>query len=108
MTSWLPFVMIGIAAGIASGLFGVDGGIVVVPALIYWAGFAQHMAMGTSLAVLVAPIGLAATIEYWMPGPSSGCHSACSPPALTTISCMARASAWAGSRPVACLLREDG
>jgi hypothetical protein len=68
MSSWLTFVLIGIAAGIASGLFGVGGGIVVVPALIYWAGFSQHMATGTSLAVLLPPIGLAATIEYYRHG----------------------------------------
>jgi hypothetical protein len=68
MSSWLTFVLIGIAAGIASGLFGVGGGIVIVPALIYWAGFTQHMATGTSLAVLLPPIGLAATVEYYRHG----------------------------------------
>ena len=68
MSSWLTFVLIGVAGGIASGLFGVGGGIVVVPALIYWAGFSQHMATGTSLAVLLPPIGLAATIEYYRHG----------------------------------------
>ena len=68
MTSWLTFVMIGIVGGVAAGLFGVGGGIVVVPALIYWAGFSQHMATGTSLAVLLPPIGLAATIEYYRHG----------------------------------------
>ena len=46
----------------------MGGGIVVVPALIYWAGFSQHMATGTSLAVLLPPIGLAATIEYYRHG----------------------------------------
>jgi hypothetical protein len=68
VSSWLTFVLIGVAGGIASGLFGVGGGIVVVPALIYWAGFSQHMATGTSLAVLLPPIGLAATIEYYRHG----------------------------------------
>jgi len=61
-------VEIGILGGIASGLFGVGGGIVVVPALIYWAGFTQHKATGTSLAVLLPPIGLAATVEYYRHG----------------------------------------
>ena len=64
MPPWFMFLLIGILAGIAAGLFGVGGGIVLVPALIYWAGFSQHMATGTSLAVLLPPIGLAATIEY--------------------------------------------
>ena len=68
MPSWLTFVIIGLLGGVAAGLFGVGGGIVVVPALIYWAGFTQHMATGTSLAVLLPPIGLAATIEYYRHG----------------------------------------
>ena len=68
MGSWLIFVEIGILGGVASGLFGVGGGIVVVPALIYWAGFTQHKATGTSLAVLLPPIGLAATVEYYRHG----------------------------------------
>jgi uncharacterized membrane protein YfcA len=68
MPSWLTFVLIGALAGIAAGLFGVGGGIVLVPALIYWAGFSQHLATGTSLAVLLPPIGLAATLEYYRHG----------------------------------------
>jgi uncharacterized membrane protein YfcA len=68
MTSWLAFVLIGVVAGIAAGLFGVGGGIVLVPALIYGAGFTQHLATGTSLAVLLPPIGLAATLEYYRHG----------------------------------------
>ena len=68
MPAPLTFVLIGVLGGIASGLFGVGGGIVVVPALIYWAGFSQHLATGTSLAVLLPPIGLAATIEYYRHG----------------------------------------
>jgi hypothetical protein len=68
MPSWLIFVLIGLLGGIAAGLFGVGGGIVIVPALIYWAGFSQHLATGTSLAVLLPPIGLAATIEYYRHG----------------------------------------
>jgi uncharacterized membrane protein YfcA len=65
---WSIFVLIGLIGGVASGLFGVGGGVVVVPALIYWAGFSQHKATGTSLAVLLPPIGLAATIEYYRHG----------------------------------------
>jgi uncharacterized membrane protein YfcA len=68
MPAWLTFVIIGVVGGIAAGLFGVGGGIVVVPALIYFAGFSQHMATGTSLAVLLPPIGLAATLEYYRHG----------------------------------------
>ncbi|MEC4747138.1 sulfite exporter TauE/SafE family protein [Methylomicrobium sp. Wu6] len=68
MPLWLIHVIIGVIAGIAAGLFGVGGGIVIVPALIYWAGFSQHMATGTSLAVLLPPIGLAAAFEYYRHG----------------------------------------
>jgi len=68
MSSSLTFVLIGVLGGVAAGLFGVGGGVVIVPALIYWAGFSQHLATGTSLAVLLPPIGLAATIEYYRHG----------------------------------------
>src|SRR5262245_30900515 len=68
MPAWFLFAVIGVLGGVASGLFGVGGGIVLVPALIYWAGFSQHMATGTSLAVLLPPIGLGATIEFYRHG----------------------------------------
>lgn len=62
------FVLIGIASGIASGIFWIGGGVLIVPGLIYLVGFSQHRATGTSLAVLLPPIGLAATIEYYRYG----------------------------------------
>lgn len=64
------FVMaaIGLVAGVLSGLFGIGGGVVIVPALIYFAGFDQHRATGTSLATLLPPIGLGAAIEYYRHG----------------------------------------
>lgn len=68
MPQWLLFMIIGMCGGITSGLFGIGGGIVIVPALIYGAGFSQHKATGTSLAVLLPPVGLAATIEYYRNG----------------------------------------
>lgn len=68
MPQWIMFILIGICGGVSSGLFGIGGGIVIVPALVYWAGFTQHKATGTSLAVLLPPIGLAATIEYYRNG----------------------------------------
>lgn len=68
MAPWLMFSIIGILGGVSAGLFGIGGGIVVVPALIYWAGFSQHVATGTSLAVLLPPIGLAAVLEYYRHG----------------------------------------
>ena len=61
-------LMIGIVAGVLSGIFGIGGGVVIVPALIYLAGFRQHQATGTSLAVLLPPIGIAAAYEYYRNG----------------------------------------
>jgi hypothetical protein len=60
MPSWFIFVLIGLVGGVTAGIFGIGGGIIIVPALVYWAGFSQHMATGTTLAVLLPPIGLAA------------------------------------------------
>lgn len=68
MPQWLTFICIGLLGGVSSGMFGIGGGIVIVPALIYWSGFSQHKATGTSLAVLLPPIGLAATLEYYRRG----------------------------------------
>ena len=65
---WQILAMIGALGGVMAGLFGVGGGIVIVPALIYLAGFSQHQATGTSLAVLLPPIGLGAAIEYYRHG----------------------------------------
>lgn len=61
-------IVIGVLAGISSGFFGIGGGVLIVPMLIYWLGFNQHRATGTSLAVLLPPIGLAAFLEYWRNG----------------------------------------
>ncbi len=68
MPSWLIFVIIGVLGGVAAGFFGIGGGIVIIPALIYLAGFSQHMATGTTLAMLLPPIGLAAAFEYYRHG----------------------------------------
>jgi uncharacterized membrane protein YfcA len=66
--SFILLFAIGLFAGVLSGLFGIGGGVVIVPALIYIAGFRQHAATGTSLAVLLPPIGLAAAYEYYRKG----------------------------------------
>lgn len=68
MSSWLILILIGAAGGLAAGIFGIGGGIIIVPALVYWAGFSQDMATGTTLAVLLPPIGLAAAYEYYRHG----------------------------------------
>jgi uncharacterized membrane protein YfcA len=61
-------LMIGLFAGIVSGVFGIGGGIIIVPALIYLAKFSQHAAIGTSLAILLPPVGLWAVLEYYRHG----------------------------------------
>jgi uncharacterized membrane protein YfcA len=58
-------VLIGISAGILSGFVGIGGGIVIVPALIYFLNFTQHEAQGTSLFVLVLPVVFLAMMNYW-------------------------------------------
>ena len=62
------FVIAGFLTGILGGLFGVGGGEIFIPLLIYVFGFSQHKAQGTSLAVLLPPIGLLATIRYYRAG----------------------------------------
>lgn len=59
---------IGIAAGILAGMVGVGGGIIIVPALVYFYGMSQKMAQGTSLAVLLPPTGLLAFMQYYRAG----------------------------------------
>jgi uncharacterized membrane protein YfcA len=54
---------IGLAAGVLSGLFGIGGGVLIVPALVYL-GLAQKHATGTSLAALMLPVGILGVIEY--------------------------------------------
>ncbi len=60
----LILVLIGIVAGILSGFVGVGGGILIVPALVYFLGMSQHEAQGTSLFVLLLPVGILAVINY--------------------------------------------
>lgn len=64
----LSFVFLGLAVGVLSGMVGVGGGIVLVPALVYFYGFSQHMAQGTSTAMLLPPIGLLAAYTYYKHG----------------------------------------
>jgi hypothetical protein len=57
--------IIGLCAGILSGMIGVGGGIVIVPALVYFLGLTQHEAQGTSLAMMIPPIGILAVYNYY-------------------------------------------
>jgi uncharacterized protein len=66
--SFVLLALIGVSAGVLSGVFGIGGGVIIVPALIYLAQFSQHQAIGTSLAVLLPPVGIAAMWEYYRHG----------------------------------------
>ncbi len=58
-------LLIGLAAGMLSGLVGVGGGIIMVPALVFFMKYTQHQAQGTSLAVLTLPVVIIASIYYY-------------------------------------------
>ncbi len=60
----LILVIIGVSAGILSGFVGVGGGIIIVPALVYVLGMSQFEAQGTSLFVLLLPVGILAVVNY--------------------------------------------
>ena len=64
----LLLATIGLAAGMLSGLVGVGGGIIVVPALVFFLGFTQHEAQGTSLGLLLLPVGILAVLNYYQKG----------------------------------------
>ncbi len=61
-------LVIGLIAGMLSGVVGIGGGIVIVPALVFFIGFSQRMAQGTSLAIMLLPIGLLAVIQFYKAG----------------------------------------
>ena len=62
------FIGIGLAAGVLSGLFGIGGGVLIVPALMLIAKMAPQMATGTSLGALLLPVGALGAWQYWRSG----------------------------------------
>jgi uncharacterized membrane protein YfcA len=66
--SFVGFLLIGAATGAVSGMFGIGGGILVIPAMVYIYGFSQKMATGTSLGMLLPPIGVLAFWQYYKAG----------------------------------------
>ena len=64
----LILVLVGIAAGILGGLVGVGGGIIIVPSLVYFLSFSQKSAQGTSLGLLLLPVGILAVMQYYKQG----------------------------------------
>lgn len=65
---WYSYLALGLAAGIFSGFLGLGGGAIIIPALVILFGFTQHLAQGTTLAMMVPPIGLLAAISYYRSG----------------------------------------
>ena len=61
-------VLIGVTAGVLSGFIGIGGGIIIVPGLIYLVGLTQLQAQGTSLALMLPPIGILAFMHYYKEG----------------------------------------
>jgi uncharacterized membrane protein YfcA len=64
----LGLLLIGLAAGVLGGMVGVGGGLIVVPALVFFFGFSQHEAQGTSLGLLVLPVALLGMLNYYKQG----------------------------------------
>ena len=68
MSDILIYLIIGLCAGILSGLIGIGGGIIIIPVLVLLFGMSQHEAQGTTLAMMVPPIGILAAWTYYKNG----------------------------------------
>lgn len=68
MSDIIILLLIGLASGMVSGVLGIGGGIIIIPALVYFLGYSQKTAQGTSLGLLLPPIGLLAVLNYYHAG----------------------------------------
>jgi uncharacterized membrane protein YfcA len=68
MMEIIILLLIGLVAGLVSGVLGIGGGIFVIPALVYFLNYSQKAAQGTSLGLLLPPIGLLAVLNYYNAG----------------------------------------
>lgn len=68
MQTFTALLVIGLCAGILGGMVGVGGGIIIVPALVIFLGFSQKMAQGTSLGMLLLPVGILGALQYYREG----------------------------------------
>ena len=68
VSTFIILIIIGLLAGILSGLVGVGGGILMIPLLIIFLGLTQHEAQGTALFAMLPPIGILAAINYYKEG----------------------------------------
>jgi len=64
----LLYIALGLLAGVCSGFLGIGGGTIIIPILVYFFGLTQHQAQGTTLALMVPPIGLLAALKYYYEG----------------------------------------
>lgn len=64
----LLYIILGLVAGVFGGMFGIGGGTILIPVLVYLFGLTQHQAQGTTLAIMVPPIGLLAALRYYYSG----------------------------------------
>ena len=62
------YLLLGLVAGIFSGILGLGGGIIIIPVMVFLFGMSQHQAQGTTLALMVPPIGLLAAWAYYKQG----------------------------------------
>ena len=62
------YLLVGLVGGIFSGIFGIGGGAIMIPALVFMFGLTQHQAQGTCLAILLPPIGMLAVLRYYQEG----------------------------------------
>jgi hypothetical protein len=68
VSTLIIIIIIGVITGVTAGMLGIGGAIIMIPALVFFLGFSQQMAQGTSLAVMLPPIGIIATYNYWKAG----------------------------------------
>ena len=68
MTIILILLIIGLLAGFSSGMVGIGGGIIIVPALVFFLGLTQHQAQGVSIGMLLLPVGFLAAFNYYKAG----------------------------------------
>lgn len=68
ITTLLILALIGLAAGVFGGMVGLGGGVIMIPAMVYFLGIGQTSAQGTSLAVMLPPVGLFAVMNYYKAG----------------------------------------
>ncbi len=64
----ITYILLGLTAGVFGGVFGIGGGTILIPAMVYFFGLTQHQAQGTTLAIMVPPIGLLAAWRYYQSG----------------------------------------